>query len=426
MKAISKYLKLTMIIAILFAGIIAQAQQPILNNYRVNGKDGINVFEAQKSDSVAFEGLKARIGGDFTMQFQSLNNKNTANDLVELGSNFNLPSANLNIDVQMYDGVLLHLRTYLSARHHEEAWVKGGHMTMDKLDFIKPGFLSGFMEYATITIGLDEFNYGDAHFRRTDNARAIFNPFVGNYIMDAFSTEAFGSVTYQKNSFIGVLGLTNGKLNQNVIVNSNSDNKASIFGKLGYDNQMNEDLRFRLTGSWYINKGTTTGTYLYGGDRGGSRYYGIMETIVDNAARAGSDFEGRLNPRFKEVTAIQINPFVKFKGLEFFGIYEMISNGSDQGSGKFTQIATEVLYRFGKDENLYLGGRYNKVSGEMSDTAPTMEINRINIGAGWFMTKNILTKVEYISQKYEGAGWTGGKYEGGEFNGLVIEATIGF
>ena len=426
MNKISKYLKLTMIIAILFAGIIAQAQQPILNNYRINDKDGLNVFETQKSDSVPFEGLKARIGGDFTMQFQSLNNQNRANDLVELGTNFNLPTANLNIDVQMYDGILLHLRTYLSSRNHEEAWVKGGHMTLDKLDFIKPGFLSGFMEYATITIGMDEFNYGDAHFRRSDNARAIFNPFVGNYIMDAFSTEAFGSVTIQKNGFIGVVGLTNGKLNPNVIVNDNSDNKASFFGKLGYDNQMNDDLRVRLTGSWYINKGTTTGSYLYGGDRAGSRYYGVMETIVDNAARAGNSFEGRFNPRFKEMTAIQINPFVKFKGLEFFGIYEVVSNGSDQGSGKFTQVASELLYRFGNDENLYVGGRYNKVSGELTDIAPTTEINRFNIGAGWFLTKNILTKVEYVSQKYEGDGWIGGKYDGGEFNGLVIEATIGF
>ncbi|WP_431012642.1 hypothetical protein, partial [Rahnella sp. PAMC25617] len=87
--------------------------------------------------------------------------------------------------------------------------------------------MDGIMDFTTITFGMDEFNYGDAHFRRSDNARAIYNPFIGNYIMDSFSTEAFGEVTVQKDGLLAVVGLTNGKLNQNVIVNDNTDNKPS-------------------------------------------------------------------------------------------------------------------------------------------------------------------------------------------------------
>ena len=128
-----------------------------------------------------YDGLKVRIGGDLTLQFQSLNQSNTEDSLVELGSDFNLPSANLNLDLQLLDGVRMHLRTYLSSKHHNETWIKGGHVVIDQLDFIRPRFLSGLMQYTTITAGLDEFNYGDAHFRRSDNARAIFNPFIGNY-----------------------------------------------------------------------------------------------------------------------------------------------------------------------------------------------------------------------------------------------------
>jgi hypothetical protein len=110
--------------------------------------------------------------------------------------------------------------------------------------------------------------------------------------MDAFSTEAFGEITVQKNGLLGVLGITNGKLNQSVKKNANSDNKISFYGKLGYDKQINDDLRVRLTGSWYINNGTTTGSWIYGGDRAGSRYYHVMETLSGDA----SDFEGRFNP----------------------------------------------------------------------------------------------------------------------------------
>jgi len=412
---------LVLLILLLCAYTVQAQNGRSLQFFRPVGQPGLNVFETGKADTVPFTGIKVRVGGDFAMQFQALNQSNALDSLVDLGSNFNLPTANLNLDVQLADGVRMHLRTYLSSRHHPEAWIKGGHLQIDKLDFIREGFLENFMNVATVTVGLDEFNYGDAHFRRSDNARTIFNPFVGNYIMDAFSTEAFGEVTIQKSGFLGVLGLTNGKLNQNVVVNDNTDNQVSFFGKLGYDNQLNEDLRLRLTGSWYLNNGTSTGFWLYGGDRAGARYYNVLHTL----AEGGSDFEPRFNPRFSEMTALQFNPFVKFKGLEFFGIYEIATNGIDAG-GSFTQTAAELLYRFGADENFYIGGRYNNVTGNRADAAPELSIDRINIGAGWFLTKNILTKVEYVTSSYDGEGWNNTKYAGAEFDGINVEATISF
>lgn len=411
---------LRILLSVLFlgGGLTVSAQDSQLQHYRPAGQDGLNVFEAPKeADPEPFDGLKVKIGGAFAIQFQGLSQTNDADTLPELGSNFNLPAANLDLDVQLQDGLRMHLRTYLSSRHHNESWVKGGYIQMDNLNFISPGFLEGFMDIATIRIGLDEFNYGDAHFRRTDNANAIYNPFVGNYIMDAFSTEVFGELTLQHNGLIGVVGLTNGKLNQSVVVNDNTDNKPSFFGKLGYDSQVSDDLRVRLTGSWYINKGESTGTNLYGGDRAGSRYYDVM---ADNYT------SGRFNPRFSEITAIQINPFIKFNGLEFFGIYEIAKNSKDQNEGSFTQLGAELLYRFGSKEQLYVGGRYNQVSGESIKGAPSQEINRINIGGGWFMTKNIMAKLEYVNQKYEGAGYNGTKYQGGEFSGIMLEAAISF
>jgi len=117
------------------------------------------------------------------------------------------------------------------------------------------------MRYATLTIGIDEFNYGDAHFRRSDNARAIFNPFIGNYIMEASPTEAFGELNLQKDGWIAVVGLTNGKLNQSVVVNNNSDNKPSIYGKIGFDKQISDDLHLRLTASVF-SQNTSLGTLL--------------------------------------------------------------------------------------------------------------------------------------------------------------------
>ncbi|MBP9127128.1 MAG: hypothetical protein KBF79_15070, partial [Saprospiraceae bacterium] len=256
-------MKRTIILLLCTMSTMLSAQFSHIQYMRPNDQNGLNIFEESKMDSTPYSGLKVKLGGDFALQFQGLNQSNNLNNLVELGNNLNLPTANLNLDVQLLDGVRMHLRTYLSSRHHNESWIKGGHLTIDKLDFIKPGFLKGFMNHATLTLGLDEFNYGDAHYRRSDNARAIYNPFVGNYIMDAFSTEAFGELTIQNNGLLVVLGVTNGKINQSVVVADTTDDKPSIYGKLGFDKQFTKNLRIRLTGSAYYNKGATTGKWLY-------------------------------------------------------------------------------------------------------------------------------------------------------------------
>ncbi len=414
-----------LILLTLFITTTITAQYRDLQNWRPNDQRGINVFEDPVLDTVAYEEFFVRVGGDFSMQFQGLDQTNTAGTLVDLGADFNLPSANLNLDVQLAEGMRMHLRTFLSSRHHPEAWIKGGHMQVSSLNFIQPGFLENIMQFTTVTIGLDEFNYGDAHFRRSDNARTIFNPFVGNYIMDSFSTEAFGEVTVQRNGLLAVIGLTNGKLNQSVIVNGR-DNEPSFYGKLGFDKYLDQDLRVRLTGSWYINNGTSTGTWLYGGDRSGARYHDVIHTDEQ-----GGNFLPRYNARFTKLTALQVNPFVKYRGLEFFGILEHANGNAEftdpqDEEGAFTQLAGELLYRFGPAENFYIGARYNSVIGKQRESADQdLEISRLNIGGGWFLTRNILTKIEYVTQSYEGDAWTG-RFAGAEFSGLVVEAAISF
>ena len=128
------------IMLILFAQSV-YAQQPALQYFRPQDQRGVNIFETSKTDSTTYEGVKVRLGGGFAMQFQSLRQNNNEGNLADLGSDFNLPTANLNIDVQLHDGVRMHLRNYFSSRHHNEAWVKGGHIQIDKLDFIKPGLM---------------------------------------------------------------------------------------------------------------------------------------------------------------------------------------------------------------------------------------------------------------------------------------------
>jgi hypothetical protein len=381
-------------------------------------------FEEPVTDTAVFSGVKVKVGGDFALQFQDLKHNSDVDILYELVPDFNLPTANLNLDVLLADGIDMHLRTYLSSRHHNNTWVKGGYIRIHSLDFIRKGLLSGFMERLSIRTGMDEINYGDAHFRRTDNAEAIHNPFVGNFIMDAFSVEVFGEATFNYEGIIGVLGISNGKLNQSVTVTgqSNNDNKLSFYGKLGYDGMPVDALRLRLTGSWYVNRGTTTGTHLYGGDRTGSRYYSVL--VPDGADDIFTS--GRFDPGFLQVTSFQVNPFISYRGLEFFGIYEYAGGGEADGNGAYQQLEGELLYRFGGNEQFYGGAKYNLVSGRQTEDAATRNIRRINLAGGWFITPQILAKIEYVRQDYSGEGWTGQRFQGAWFRGFMLEGAITF
>jgi hypothetical protein len=100
-------------IALMLVAFTGYAQDGrLLQNQRPVNKDGLNVFEAPKTDTIEFDGIKVRVGGDFAMQFQGLSQTNSGDSLAELSSNFNLPTANLNIDVQLADGLRMHLSIF--------------------------------------------------------------------------------------------------------------------------------------------------------------------------------------------------------------------------------------------------------------------------------------------------------------------------
>lgn len=417
-------------IAALLTATSGFAQEGKLDNLKPRDQRGLTVFENPKDTVSTFDHLRVKVGGAFALQFQGIKHENNATPVIvngvnttqlyNIGNNINLPTANLDLDVALYDGVNLHLRTFLSSRHHNETYVKGGYLQIDKLDFIQKGFAEELMKYTTIKVGQDQINYGDAQLRRTDNAYAILNPFVGNYLMDAYATFPFAELYYRRNGVIVMGGVTNGKLNQT----ATGGTSPGIYGKLGYDKQINQDLRIRLTGSVY-NIARAPRLDFYNGDRAGSRYYFVMEnTAATSSAQMRS---GMVDPDFaNSMTSLMINPFLKYKGLEFFGIFESASgrNLVETERRTYNQYAAELLYRFGNTENFYFGGRYNKVDGKLI-TGDDISVDRYNIGGGWFMTKNILTKIEYVNQKYDGYPATNIRRDG-KFNGFMLEAVISF
>lgn len=61
----------------------------------------------------------------------------------------------------------------------------------------------------------------------------------------------------------------------------------------------------------------------------------------------------------------------------------------------------------------------------ITGNSSNVTVNRSAASAGWFLTKNIMMKGEYVSQQYKGYDATN-LFNGGKFSGLVIQAAISF
>jgi hypothetical protein len=168
--------------------------------FRPGDQRGLHMFEAPKQAGAPYAGFRLDWTAAFAQQFQNISHSNTAsartlkdatgkdynaNELMSIGWGFNLATANLGAERAARPR---HPRrdvdSYLSSRHHQEAWVKDGYLQIDESPIDHP-VLNRLMDYVTVKAGMFQLNYGDAHFRRSDNGNALHNPFVGNLILDA-------------------------------------------------------------------------------------------------------------------------------------------------------------------------------------------------------------------------------------------------
>jgi hypothetical protein len=409
-----------------------------MQNYRPEDKRGINVFEAPKDEAVAYEGFKLQWGAAFTQQFQGLDHRNTAaprlvtsgtpavttnaNQLIRIGHGPNNATANLYLNAQLARGIRVAMTTYSSARHHNETWVKDGYLLVDAspIDWAP---LNSIMKYVTIRAGHFEINYGDAHFRRTDNGNSIRNPLVGNYIMDAFTTEVGGEFYLRARGFLVMAGVTGGEVRG--MIASPEKRSPTYLTKIGYDKKFSDDLRFRLTASNYAKASSVSNT-LFSGDRAGSRYYDVLEnTASTEAAQAWS---GAINPGMKNsIHSFVVNPFLQFRGLELFGNIERAKGraAGETDNRTWKQNVGEVVYRFLPDQRLYVAARYNTAKGQLTVGTPDVTVKRTQFGGGWFLTPNLLTKIEYVNQTYLDFPTTDIR-NGGKFKGFMVEGVVAF
>src|SRR5262249_15885685 len=153
------------------------------------------------------------------------------------------------------------MTSYLSSRHHQETWVKDGYLQIDASPFANHQ-LERIMKYTTLRVGHFEINYGDQHFRSSDNGNTIFNPFVANLNMNALTPEIGAEAYFRAHGALAMAGITGGEIKGQVT--QPSHRTPTYLAKLGIDRQLQPKLRVRVTGSLYRNA-RTVGNTLYSG-----------------------------------------------------------------------------------------------------------------------------------------------------------------
>ena len=235
-----------------------------------------------------------------------------------------------------------------------------------------------------------------------------------------------------------MLGITSGMIKGSIdstyktAADDNIKRSPSIYLKGGIDKTIAEAIRIRVSGSFYHNNSNAgSGLTLFSGDRSGSNYQNVVELAAAGAALPATTavaFSGRVNPGFsKKVNAIMLNGFLKVKGVELFGTYETAKGRTKTETieRKMNQLAGDFVYRFGKAENLFVGARYNTVKVRLANMTNDVKINRTALAAGWFVTKNVLMKGEYVTQNYKDFPTTNYRSDA-KFKGFIIEAVVGF
>jgi hypothetical protein len=409
----------------------SNVQQIVIQRLRPVDARGLNKYESAKFDEVPYTGFKLSWGAAFTQQFQGVGHSNTAqpvvknnvntNQLMTLGHGFNNAVANLYLNAQLAKGIRVAMASYLSARHHQETWVKDGYLQIDDSP-IDNAALNKLMQYVTIRAGHMEINYGDEHFRRTDNGNAMFNPFVGNLLMDAFTTEIGGEVYLKKGPVFAMGGAFGGETRGQVTVPEKRS--PAYLGKVGFDKEWNKNVRFRLTSSVF-SQTRSANQSLYSGDRGGSRYYQVM--VNTSGTEKDSAWTGNVQPGIKSAQhAWVVNPFLKLYGLELRANVEETRgrNVTETTSRQWNQNAGEALYRFAGDK-LYLGTRYNVVKGNYAGIVNEVTVDRTQFGAGWFIVPTVLLKGEWMQQNYKDFPLTDIR-NGGKIKGFMLEGVVAF
>jgi predicted porin len=242
--------------------------------------------------------------------------------------------------------------------------------------------------------------------------------------------EVFSKPSNKPMSLGWLVGISSGTTTENL---NEGKGIASVHGKVWAN--LAPDLRLSASG-YYVDHsdnpatgpGSTKGS-LFSGRRSGGVYGGVL---------GGGNAPGEVLPGQDQlVTAVQADVSYTPRPWEIYGNLGWMQDEDPNGSGpgepseSWTYGMFEVDYYF--HPRIYVAGRYsfaaaNVIAGNTSNGY----VQRFQIGGGYWVTRNMLAKLEGVYQTYNEFNIEDGlvsgvdAYRGPEFYGIIAEVSFAF
>lgn len=324
---------------------------------------------------------------------------------------------------------------YLSSRNHPSTtYGNEGYIILrgvpENLKSLK--FLTPILNKVDIKAGHFLVDFGDAQQHRSNNAIVQKNPLVGNFVVDPNIVSIGMQASSKPGTRFGwLIGANNGTTTEDW----NVGRGFAVNGKLIFFpvKPLRTSISY-MTANNSSNPNRSGGgsqLQMFTGNRSGERYAGVM---------GGGQAPGNVFPQAGEkFNAMQLDVTYDQSGfpIKLYGhvgrAQDLDINGSVAGQPEETwnYFAGDVVYKL--TPALYAAARYSGATTEMLTGRVTDgKVSRMQFGGGFWLTRNLLMKLEYVTQEYKGFR-AGDMVNNGiqasrdpKFSGMVAEVSFSF
>ncbi len=343
---------------------------------------------------------------------------------INLDPGFQDPFANLSFLAAIPDKLDVYFDLYVASRPHASTmYGHEGYMIFKRLpEPLDAGLLHDVFDYVNVKVGAFDIDFGDDNYRRSNNARVQRNPLITNPLVDPNVEEIGGEIYSVKGPIYGLFGIASGTTTEHF----DHGSQPSFHGKLwAYPLP---DLRTSVSAYRVDLSESSDTSYLYANGRSG----GALASVF-----GGGDNPGQVLPQAgKDVTAVQGDVTWNHWPCEVYAnagwVQDSDTNATARGtpSERWIYATIEPVYHI--TPSLYLAGRYSYALAQSVHGIGTNGwVDRAEIGGGYWLTNNLLGKVELVYEQYHGFGPVGlvngiDASHNSRFTGIVFEFSFAF
>ena len=351
-----------------------------------------------------------------------------------LDPGFQTPMGNLEFLATIPHKLDIYFDLYLASRPDEDkVYGDQGYIIFKQLPPpFEAGPLGGLFSYINVKAGAFDVDFGDQNYHRTNNGFAQRNPLVGNYLVDS-NTEEIGVEVYSvKGPLYWLAGLTSGTTRGHFTLPSTYGSRPAVHGKIWM--YPLKDLRWSMSAYYVDLDGYSTAHNLPpGAGEGHNQIFALIRSGGDYAGVFGGGWDGdpgQITPlNGYDVEAYQTDLTWNHWPWELYSFVGWTQDSTYHE--RWLYGSAEATYHL--NAALYLAGRFSyALAGEANGVNTHGWVDRFEIGGGYWLTQDLLGKLEYVYEQYNDFNPAVGDvdavdaYRNPEFNGVVLEVSFGF